>query len=137
MGKKYSGKLRQPFSIVIDIDKLCEMIANVVEEELKQDPDLIEPEICDIETNNYNELKITGSYDAKYTGEYFAQTLESPAENDMDRPYIFYGNNEDDYAAITKQLLAKLPKELQDLVTITEINEEERDVDYNQYDYNQ
>ncbi len=134
MGKKYNGKLDQGFYMVINMEKLYDAIADGIQAALEEDKQLIEPEIDEWETDDDN-LQLTGSYSCRYSGEYFAATLESPAEDDLSRPFILNEGENECPEDISKALLAKLPEGLRDLIQINYINEPEEEMDFEDEDY--
>lgn len=129
MGKKYYGKLDQGFYMVINMEKLYNVIADGIQAALEEDKQLIEPEIDEWEVDD-NNLQLRGSYSCRYQGEYFAATLESPAEDDLDRPFILNEGENECPEDIGKALLAKLPEGLRNLIQIDYINEPEEEADF-------
>lgn len=119
MATKYRGKLRQPFKITIDIEPLMEYLSTEIIKGLQKEKGIEVPEIDEYYGED-NNIIMTGSYDAEFSGTYYPATYYEPAEDDMDRPYI---GNEAGF------LLEDIPEEIRKLIRISDFEEDEEDAE--------
>lgn len=128
MGKA-SGVLRQKFKIQLDVEKLSDFIADKVIETIRNEKDRKGNTIFDAELDeayfDIDKLVITGSYDTGYTSYFCPATRWEPAEYDLEREYI----GKDPW------ILSNLPKEIKDLLTVSDVDEDEDDMEFPENEY--
>ncbi len=116
MGHKASGTLRQKFSIHIDIEKLINYLSGNIKVSDKS-------WIKDVDVENWDfddsEMILTGTYDSGYRSEYWDATRYEPEEYDMDRGYL----------RDEKDIFGTIPKELRELIDVTDIEEDDSDAE--------
>ena len=114
MGQKTSGTLRQKFKIRIDLEKLINFLSEnirVSDSSWIQDIDADEWEFEDCG------VVISGTYESGYRSEYWRATMYEPEEYNIDRGYL--GDERD--------IFCKIPKELRELIEVTDIEEDDSD----------
>lgn len=114
MGTTNKGYLTQNFKIRLDVENLANMIAEQIKKTIAEDKSFSNVEI-DEDYFEDDELVITGSYVTGFEHWHCDRTLESPEEDEMERKYI--GNH--------PWLIADLPKEIKENISILEVKEDD------------
>lgn len=114
MGTIDRGYLSQDFRIRLDVQNLAYMIAEQLKKTIAEDKELSDVDI-DESYFEADELVITGSYQTRYEHSHWDRTLETPEEDVVNRGYI--GDH--------PSLIADLPKEIKENLSIIEVNEDD------------
>lgn len=122
MGTTNKGYLTQNFKIRFGVEDLAFMIAEQIKNTIANDKAFSNVEIEESYFED-DELVINGSYVTRFEHWHCDRTLESPEEDEMEREYI--GNH--------PWLIADLPKEIKENISILEVKEDD-DINYPQPD---
>ena len=122
------GTLTQKFEIRLDVEKLSEYIADqiikTIEEtkDRKGKPIYKNVEVDEAFFDDYEELKIIGTYDTGFECWYCSATRYEPSEYELEREMI--GN--------TEWILSGLPENIRNLVKVRSVKEDDEDITFHE-----